>query len=85
MTLAVVNAVKYRRLHSPALTAAKAVSLTCAMVSIFSLETAMFAAFGGGRQFQILMLSATAGVMCALVLAIALFLVVLTGRRLKRQ
>ena len=85
MILAVVNAVKYCRLRSPALTAAKAVSLTCAMVSVFSLETAMFAAFGGGRQFQILMLSATAGVMCALVLAIALFLVVLTGRRLKRQ
>lgn len=84
MTMAVINAVKYRKLRSPALTAAKAVTLTCAMVSIFSLETAMFAAFGGDSEFQTLMLSATAGVMCALVLIIAVLLVVLTGRRLKQ-
>ena len=47
LTLAVVNLVRYRKYHSPVLSAAKAVGLTTALVSIFSLETAMLAQFGG--------------------------------------
>lgn len=50
LALAVANGVRYRSLRGPVLTAAKAVSLTTALVSIFSLETAMLAQFrrGGG-------------------------------------
>lgn len=83
-TMAVINAVKYRRFHSPVLSAAKAVTLTCALVSVFSLETAMLTQFGGEEQFQFLMTSATAGAVCTLVMLIALFLVVSASRKLKR-
>lgn len=85
LTLAVIHAVKYRALRSPALTAAKAVTLTCALVSIFSLETAMLSQFGGGADFRTWMTSATAGVVCALGLVIAVYLLVSAGRRLKQR
>ncbi len=45
--LAIVNVVKTRRHNSPILSAAKAINLVAAMVSILSLETAMLAQFGG--------------------------------------
>ena len=40
--------VKTRNLHAPLITALKTVSLVCALVSILSLQTAMFASFGDG-------------------------------------
>lgn len=85
LTMAIVNAVKYRKLRSPVLTAAKAVNLTTALVSIFSLETAMLSQFGGSAQFRYLMTSATASAVCVLGHAIAIFLIVLPGRKLKNS
>lgn len=85
LTMAIVNAVKYRKLRSPVLTAAKAVNLTTALVSIFSLETAMLSQFGGSTQFRYLMTSATASAVCVLGHAIAIFLIVLPGRKLKNS
>lgn len=82
LTVAIINAVKYRKFHSPVLTAAKSVNLTCALVSIFSLETAMLSQFGGDAQFQLLMTSATAAAVCILVLLIAIFLVASVNRKL---
>ena len=85
LTLAVVNAVRYRKFHSPVLSAAKAVSLTTALVSIFSLETAMLAQFGGEPQFQFWMTAATAASVCILVLILAAYMVISASRNLKRQ
>lgn len=85
LTLAIINAVKYRKFRSPVITAAKAVTLTCALVSIFSLETAMLAQFGGEEQFQFWMTTATAAVVCILVLAMAVLLVAYSTWKLKRQ
>ena len=85
LTIAIINVVKYRKFHSPVLSAAKAVSLTTAMVSIFSLETAMLSQFGGEPQFQFLMTASTAAGVCVLVLAIALFMTISASRRLRRQ
>ncbi len=45
-TVAVVNIFKYRKYNSPVLTVAKCISLASALVSMLSLESAMFAAFG---------------------------------------
>ena len=85
LTISIVNAVKYRRFRSPVLSAAKAVSLTTAMVSIFSLETAMLSRFGGEPRFQFLMTAGTAGAVCCLVLATALFMTISASRTLRRQ
>lgn len=84
LTMAVINAVKYRRFRSPVLSAAKAVSLTTALVSIFSLETAMLAQFGGEAHFQRMMTASTAAAVCVLVLVIALYMVLSAGRKRKQ-
>ena len=84
LTAAIVNAVRYRRFHSPVLSAAKAVSLTTALVSIFSLETAMLARFGGEAAFQFLMTACTAAAVCGLVLGLALFMICSAGRQMQR-
>lgn len=44
---AAVDLVRYRKLGSPILSTAKIISLCAALVSMLSLETAMFAQFGG--------------------------------------
>lgn len=82
LTIAIVNTVKYRRFHSPVLSAAKAVNLTTALVSIFNLETAMIAQFGSDQvQFRLVMTACTAFAVCAIVLGAAVFMVVSSSRK----
>ena len=45
-TSAIVNLVKYRKYHSPVMTMTKVIALSAALVSMLSLETAMFSQFG---------------------------------------
>lgn len=45
-TLAIVNLVKYRRLGSPVMSMSKIINMAAALVSMLSLETAMFSEFG---------------------------------------
>ena len=83
--MAVANIVRFRRFRSPVLSAAKAVNLTTALVSIFSLETAMLAEFGGEPAFQQNMTTATGVGTCVLVLAIALYMVIRVEKPQKRK
>lgn len=46
-THAIVDMVKYRKYQSPVMMTTKIISLSAALVSMLSLETAMFAQFGG--------------------------------------
>lgn len=85
LTIAIVNTVKYRRFHSPVLSAAKAVNLTTALVSVFNLETAMIAQFGADQvQFRLVMTACTAFAVCAIVLGTAVFMVISSTRKLRR-
>ena len=45
-TNAIINLCKYRKLGSPVMTAAKIITFSAALVSMLSLETAMFSQFG---------------------------------------
>ena len=45
-TLAIVNLVKYRKLGSPVMSMSKIINMAAALVSMLSLETAMFSQFG---------------------------------------
>nr|WP_325195013.1 hypothetical protein [uncultured Oscillibacter sp.] len=83
LILSSVNTVKYRKFKSPVLSAAKAVNLTTALVSMFSLETAMVNRFGEDTQFRDFMTAATAFAVCALVLVIAAYMVIRSGQTLK--
>lgn len=85
LILSAVNAVKFRRLRSPVLSAAKAVNLTTAVVSVFSLETAMLTQFGAGRaEFRLLMTACTAFAVCAIVLGLAAYMVVSANQTIRR-
>lgn len=79
-----INTVKYRKFNSPVLSAAKAVNLTTALVSIFSLETALLDQFGEDGRFREIMTAATACTVCMLVLAIAVYMVIRSGSRLRQ-
>ena len=85
VTVAIINVVKTRREKSPVLSAAKAINLVAALVSILSLETAMLAQFGGEDDpaFRRIMTGATGGGVCAVVIAMAVYMIWRANRRLK--
>lgn len=82
---AVVNLVKFRKHGSPILSAAKVISLTAALVSMLSLETAMFAQFGQDEEeFRRIMIGAFGGAVCAVVLAMAIYMIVRSTKQLRK-
>lgn len=83
---ATINVIKFRRHGSPILSAAKAISLVAALVSILSLETAMLAQFGGEDDplSRKAMTGATGGGVCVIVLGMALFMIIKASRQLKQ-
>lgn len=86
MTAAVINLIKYRKYQSPVMSAAKAVSLAAALVSILSLETAMLSQFGDNSDlaFRQVMIAATGTGICAVILGMAVFMIVHATKRLER-
>lgn len=82
---AVVNLVKYRKYGSPVLSAAKVISLTAALVSMLSLETAMISRFGEKQPgFRRVMTAASGGAVCVIVLMMAVFMIVRSVRKMKK-
>ena len=82
---AVINVVKYRKHGSPVLSAAKAINLVSAMVSILSLETAILAQFGGDDEtFRAVMTGATGGGVCTIVIGMAVFMIWKSSRQMKK-
>ena len=82
---AVVNLVKFRKHGSPILSAAKVISLTAALVSMLSLETAMLAQFGQDEEeFRRIMIGAFGGAVCAVVLAMAIYMIVRSTKQLRK-
>lgn len=84
MTMAIINVVKYRRYESPVMSAAKAISLASALVSMLSLETAMLTAFGEQNDpaFRQIMTAATGAAVCLLVLGMAVYMIVHSTRQI---
>ena len=82
---AVRNVVRFRACGSPVLSAAKAVSLIAAMVSLLSLETAMLTQFGsaGDPRFRRWMTGCTDFAVCAIVLAMAMCMIAHSTQQIK--
>lgn len=51
-TLAVINLIKYRKLGSPVMSMAKMINMAAALVSMLSLETAMFSEFDKDMSYE---------------------------------
>ena len=67
--------VLYRHDASPAIRTAKAISLSVAALSLYALQTAMFAAFGGSIEFQRMMNTLTGGAVVLLNTVLAIMLI----------
>lgn len=83
-TFAIINMVKYRKRSSPVQSAARAIHFATALVAMLSLQTAMFASFGGDEGLQRIMNTATGSAVCIIVLCAAVFMVVRANRELKK-
>lgn len=83
---AVINVVKYRQYGSPVMSAAKVINLTTAMVSMFSLETAMLTQFAqeGQENFRRLMTSLTGGCVSVILVAMACYMIIRGGREIRK-
>lgn len=84
---AVMNLVKYRKYGSPILSAAKVINMSTALVSIFSLETAMLAQFGNEstEHFRVMMTALTGIGVSLIVVGMAVFMIVRSGILIKRN
>lgn len=85
-TLAVISIVKYRKYQSPVYTATKTISLAAACVSMLTLETTMLTTFGGETTDALMrktLLGISGGVICALIIAMALYMIVSSTQQLK--
>lgn len=78
VTMAVINVFRFRKLQDPLVSAAKSVSLTSALLSMLSLETAMIAAFDENIDpvFRRAMTGFSGGAVCLIVLAQAIRMIV---------
>lgn len=76
VTSATVKLARYHKKDDPLMSAAKVISLTAAMVSMLSLETALISRFGDGNAaFHFIITAALGGVICLLELGIALYMI----------
>ena len=84
---AVIGVVKYRRMESPVLSAAKIVSLCSALVSVLNLETSMFAEFGAGMalETQHLMIELTGAGVSIAVVTLSVASIVLATKAIRRE
>ena len=83
--LATVNLARFRKYGSPLLSAAKAIGMTAALVSMLSLEVAMLDRFGDGDStlFRATMVGITSAVICAVVLVMSVVMIVRSTQALK--
>ena len=83
-TDAIIDIVKFRKYKSPILSAVKVIKLAAALVSMFSLQIAMFASFNEDNVIlERIMNSVTGGLICCAIFAMAVLMVVQSFNRLK--
>ena len=88
LTTAIVNVIKYRKYSSPVYSASKAISLAAALVSMLTLESTMLTTFGDGTMTattQKWLLGATGGAISALIVATAIYMIVVGTKKLKNE
>ena len=87
LTTAIINVIKYRKYNSPVYSASKAISLAAALVSMLTLESTMLTTFGDGTMTAIeqkWMLGVTGGAISVLIVATAIYMIVVGTKKLKQ-
>ncbi|MBQ4557666.1 MAG: hypothetical protein IJA60_08475 [Clostridia bacterium] len=85
-TLAIVNLVRYRKYNSPVMMITKIITLSAALVSMISLETAMFSQFGAEMavESQRLMIMLTGAGVSITVIILSIYMIVHTNSEIRR-
>ena len=85
-TLAIVNLVRYRKYNSPVMMITKIITLSAALVSMISLETAMFSQFGAEMtvENQRLMIMLTGAGVSITVITLSIYMIVRTNSEIRR-
>lgn len=77
MAMSIVNLVKYRKIGSPVLSAAKVLNFVAAMMSVLGLQTAMIAQFStNGDEYRKLMNTITGSFVYGIVVIMAIYMIV---------
>jgi hypothetical protein len=86
MAMAIVGLIRYRKYNSPIYSAAKAVSLAAACVSMLTLESTMLTTFGGDTMSALevsIMLGATGAAVCIFIVGAAIYMIVTGTAKMK--
>ncbi|MBQ9315626.1 MAG: hypothetical protein IJ203_02255, partial [Atopobiaceae bacterium] len=77
VTAAIINLHKWRKLEDPLISASKALSLSCALVSVYSLQTAAIGRFSKTSDVRIInfLTYATPTVIFLIIAGISLFII----------
>ena len=86
-TMAIINLVKYRKYNSPVVTTTKVIALSAALVSMLSLETAMFSQFGQemAPENQRLMIMLTGAGVSITVVTMSVYMMVKSIKEIKQM
>ncbi len=85
--LAVVNMAKYRKYQSPIFSAAKAISLASACVSMLTLESTMLTTFNNGTMSELtrrIFLGVSGGAISIFVIVLAINMIISSNQKLKQ-
>jgi len=84
-TTAIIDMVKYKKYASPIMTMSKIIKMAAALVSMLSLETAMFAQFGADMSIssQRIMIMATGAGIAVTVSAMAIYMMAVTTKEIR--
>jgi hypothetical protein len=87
LTMAIISVIRYRKYNSPVYSASKAISLAAALVSMLTLESTMLTTFSDGSMTPLAqkwMLAVTGGVISVLIVATAIYMIVIGTKKLKQ-
>ena len=84
--IAIKNLIKYKKIGSPVMSMAKIISMAAALVSMLSLETAMFAEFGAEMTLedQRLMIALTGAGVSIVIVTMSVYSIVKNTREIKQ-
>lgn len=85
-TNAIINLVKYRKYNSPVMSTTKIIALSAALVSMLSLETAMFSQFGADMtpENKRLMVALTGAGVSIIVITMAVYVIVKNAKEIRK-
>lgn len=84
-TTAIIDMVRYRRYGSPIMSMSKVIKMAAALLSMLSLETAMFSQFGAEMSLenQRIMIMATGAGIAVIIIAMAIYMIVRTTKEIR--